>query len=110
LPWASRIAASKLTLITRIGKPNVAASIVASVTPGAWPFNEGAAVAGSAIMRCAEDDAADTIVPRLVAAGADLARAHIVQAVEQSRDPLVPSESMDNVHPARAPMAEEDTS
>jgi putative DNA primase/helicase len=34
-------------------------------------------------MLCAEDDAADTIVPRLAAAGADLTRVYIVPAVER---------------------------
>ena len=48
---------------------------------GSWPCAEGSAPSGSVIILSAEDGAGDTIVPRLMAAGADLDRVHIVSAV-----------------------------
>ena len=48
-----------------------------------WPCNEGRAPVGNVIILNAEDGADDTIVPRLIAAGADLKRVHIVSAVMQ---------------------------
>ena len=50
---------------------------------GQWPCNEGKAPLGSVIVLSAEDGAADTIVPRLHAAGADLGRVQIVSAVRE---------------------------
>ena len=44
-------------------------------------MREGYAPLGSVIILSAEDGAADTLVPRLMAAGADLARVHIIKAV-----------------------------
>jgi hypothetical protein len=59
-------------------------AIIAAVTTGGeWPCNEGQAPLGSAILLSAEDGAADTIIPRLIAAGADLKRVHVVSAVRE---------------------------
>ena len=64
------------------GKSQVSCSITATLTKGAeWPCGEGRAPIGSVIILSAEDGAADTIVPRLIAAGADRDRVHIVSAV-----------------------------
>jgi putative DNA primase/helicase len=83
--WRNRIAQGKLALIAGepgLGKSQLATKIVATeTTAGDWPCGEGRAKGGSAMMLCAEDGAADTIVPRLMAAGADLKRVHIVSAV-----------------------------
>ena len=83
--WRHRITQGKLSLLAGepgLGKSQLATKVVAIVTTGAeWPCGEGRAKAGGAIMLCAEDGMADTIVPRLSAAGADLSRVHIVSAV-----------------------------
>jgi RecA-family ATPase len=47
----------------------------------AWPCGEGNAPQGTVLVLSAEDGEADTIVPRLHAAEADLGRVHIVSAV-----------------------------
>ena len=63
-------------------------AIAATISTGSeWPCDEGRAQLGSVIVLSAEDGAADTIVPRLTAAGANLDRIHIVSAVgnEKSR-------------------------
>jgi putative DNA primase/helicase len=53
----------------------------ATTTVGLWPCNEARVPTGSVIILSAEDSAADTIIPRLVAAGADRNRVQIVDAV-----------------------------
>jgi AAA domain len=50
---------------------------------GEWPCDEGSAPVGNVIIFNAEDGADDTVVPRLIGAGADLKRVHIVSAVLQ---------------------------
>jgi AAA domain len=83
--WGGRIALGKQTLIAGepgLGKSQLSISIIAAVTTGGtWPNGEGCAPKGNAIILSAEDGVADTIVPRLMAAGADLDRVHIVSAV-----------------------------
>jgi hypothetical protein len=83
--WPGRIAIGKQTLIAGeagLGKSQAAIAIAAAQsTGGRWPCEEGRAPLGSAIFLCAEDAASDTIVPRLIAAGADCDRVHIVSAV-----------------------------
>jgi putative DNA primase/helicase len=46
-----------------------------------WPCAEGIAPTGTVVMLTAEDDIADTVVPRLAAAGADLERIHLLGMV-----------------------------
>jgi putative DNA primase/helicase len=60
-------------------------AVVAVVTTGGvWPCGQGRAPSGNAIILSAEDGAADTIVPRLMAAGADPSRVHVVSAVRDA--------------------------
>jgi putative DNA primase/helicase len=83
--WPGRLARGKHTCIAGepgTGKSQLSIAIIAAVTTAAeWPCSEGQAPLGNVIILCAEDGAADTIVPRLLAAGADLNRVHIVSAV-----------------------------
>jgi hypothetical protein len=79
--WHGRIAHGKLTGIAGPpdqGKSQLTAFIASIVsTGGEWPYG-GRAEAGDVIILSAEDDASDTIVPRLMAAGADLEKVHLV--------------------------------
>ena len=86
--WPGRIARGKVTVFAGhpgVGKSQLAlaiAAIAAIVTSGGcWPVDGFRAERGSAVMLSAEDDAADTIRPRLEAAGADLTRCHIIDGV-----------------------------
>ena len=83
--WPGRIAIGKQSLIAGevgLGKSQITMSMAAAVTTGGpWPCGEGLAPLGSVIFLSAEDGASDTIVPRLMAAGADLTKVHIVTAV-----------------------------
>jgi putative DNA primase/helicase len=47
-----------------------------------WPGGAANGHAGDVIILAAEDNAADTLVPRLIAAGADLTNVHVVKAVK----------------------------
>jgi putative DNA primase/helicase len=82
--WGGRIARGKVMLIggpPGLGKSQVTANIAATVSIGGhWPCQEGSAPDGEVIILSAEDGIADTIVPRLIAAGANLDRIHIVAA------------------------------
>jgi len=65
-----------------LGKSQLALAIAAIVTKGRrWPADGARAERGSAVILSAEDDAEDTIRPRLDAAGADLSRCHVIGAV-----------------------------
>jgi hypothetical protein len=83
--WDGRLARGKHTCIGGEpggGKSQLSFAIAAALsTGGLWPCGEGRAPLGNVIILNAEDDADDTIVPRLIAAGADLDRIHIVSAV-----------------------------
>lgn len=88
--WPGRIPLGKLTLFAGdpgLGKSLVTLDMAARVTCGSeWP--DGVASSGqpgSVIVLSAEDDAADTIRPRLEAAGADLSKVHILQAVRHAK-------------------------
>ena len=83
--WTGRLARGKHACIAGepgTGKSQLSIAIVAAVTTaGEWPCGEGRAPLGNAIILSAEDGAADTIIPRLLAAGADVKRVHVVSAV-----------------------------
>ena len=69
-----------------LGKSLVTLDIAARVTCGhEWPDHEENGQPGSVVILSAEDDAADTIRPRLEAAKADLSKVHILQAVRRAR-------------------------
>ena len=83
--WKGRIARGKVTLLAGnpgLGKSQITASMAAIVSKGgAWPVDRSACERGNTIILSAEDDPEDTIRPRLEAAGADLTRVFILEAV-----------------------------
>ncbi|MGC9602247.1 MAG: bifunctional DNA primase/polymerase [Minisyncoccia bacterium] len=84
--WPQRIPSGKLTVIAGdpdLGKSSVAYTIAAHISRGTpWPVNDGPAPIGDSILLSAEDGAADTIRPRLDAAGADCNRVFILESVQ----------------------------
>ncbi len=86
--WAGRFAFGKLGLV--IGDPDLGKSLMtldmaARVSRG-LPWPDGAPCdEGEVLLVTAEDAAADTIRPRLEAAGADLARVHLHRATAGGR-------------------------
>jgi hypothetical protein len=85
--WQDRLARGKLTVIggdPEEGKSQVSNYIAATISVGGdWPNNEGQAPLGSVIILSAEDGAEDTLVPRLIAAGADRSKIHLIEAVRE---------------------------
>ena len=86
--WPGRIAIGKTTLVggdPGLGKSQLSIFIAATISQaGAWPCKEGSPPKRSIIMLSAEDGVADTIVPRLMAAGADRTKVKIVTAVHEA--------------------------
>jgi putative DNA primase/helicase len=104
--WPGRIAVGKVTLIAGdpgLGKSFVTLDMAARVSTGApWPQTTGESVAGlfeaggnvpgsqtpatagGVVLLSAEDDLADTIRPRLEAAGADCSRIVAIRAIDGS--------------------------
>jgi hypothetical protein len=83
--WRGRIAIGKTTLVggdPGLGKSQLSIFIASTISQGGqWPCQEGTAPKRSVIMFSVEDGIADTIVPRLMAAGADLGKVRVVTAV-----------------------------
>jgi hypothetical protein len=85
--WHPRIPSGKLTTVNGdpgLGKSLLTGDIAARVSTGAgWPDDPSSPTeAGSVVIVSAEDDAADTIRPRLEAAGADLNRVHVLEGIQ----------------------------
>lgn len=85
--WPGRLALGKLTLLggnPGTGKSTILYDASARITKGIpWPDGTRAPL-GSVIVLSAEDAIGDTIRPRLEAAGADLNRVHVIEAVTGS--------------------------
>jgi hypothetical protein len=98
--WHGRFALGKLGLICGLpdeGKSTLLSYIAARITGPdrfSWPENEGVAPRGKVIMLTGEDDAADTLVPRLKAAGADLDSVEIINMVRDRNQAGLPYERM----------------
>jgi putative DNA primase/helicase len=88
--WPGRIPRGKVTMFAGhpgLGKSQLALAIAAIVTTGGrWPVDGTRAEHGSALILSAEDDAEDTIRPRLDAAGADLTQCHVIGGVRELRN------------------------
>lgn len=83
--WNGRIPLGKLVTLDGdpgVGKSTLAVSIAAPVTgSGQWPDGTDCEHPGAVLLMSAEDGLADTIRPRLDAAGADVNQVHAVQGV-----------------------------
>lgn len=82
--WPKKIPQGRITV--EVGRPGEGKSLLAcdfaarASTGSDWP-DGSACPKGSVIIISAEDDPADTIKPRLVAAGADCSKIHLLTAV-----------------------------
>src|SRR5262249_48078886 len=92
--WPRRIPRGKITILDGdpdVGKSTLTLDLAARVTTGALMPDGSPGTLGGVVLLSAEDDASDTIVPRLQAADADLGRIHLLEAVRcEGRDPLPP--------------------
>lgn len=83
--WPDRVPRGKVTIIAGFpdqGKSQIMLKIAAIVsTGGDWPNDEGSCPEGVAIILSSEDDEADTLIPRLAAAGANLANVITIRSM-----------------------------
>jgi putative DNA primase/helicase len=83
--WTGRVPLGMMTLFAgdpKLGKSYVTLTMAAALSRSLpLPMGELPNRPGSTILMSAEDDPARTIVPRLNAAGADLAKVHILESV-----------------------------
>lgn len=81
--WPGWVARGKLTVLAGAGgsgKTTLAIGLIGTLTSGGrWPDGEICTEPANALIWSSEDDPADTLVPRLMAAGANLDRVHIIQ-------------------------------
>lgn len=81
--WPDWLAQGKLHILAGAGgtgKTTLLLGLIATITTaGRWPDGERCREAGNALIWSSEDDPSDTLVPRLIAAGADMSRVYIIQ-------------------------------
>lgn len=86
--WPGYLARKKMHILAGTagtGKTTIALALAATVsTAGRWP-DGFRSTAGNVVMWSGEDDPADTLIPRLMAMGADLSRIHFVGDVSDPR-------------------------
>lgn len=105
--WHGWLAASMLHLIggsPGTGKTTIAVALAAAITScGNWPDGTPAK-AGRVLIWSGEDDYRVTLVPRLLAAGADMRRVILIDGVCQGngRHPFDPAKDMDALRAALA--------
>jgi len=80
--WPGWLAAGKLHVLAGMagtGKTTIALAVAATLTAsGRWPDGTHCRTSADVVMWSGEDDPADTLVPRLMAMGADVARVHLI--------------------------------
>ncbi|MBY4724624.1 MULTISPECIES: AAA family ATPase [Burkholderia] len=92
--WPDWLPEGKLALLagsSGTGKTTLAITLAATVTTGGtWPDGSACNRIGDVLIWSGEDNPADTIVPRLMAAGADLDRVHIITGRTDENGELLP--------------------
>ncbi|CAJ0689571.1 hypothetical protein LMG18102_01132 [Ralstonia mannitolilytica] len=92
--WPGWLPAGKLSILAGspgTGKTTLALDLAATVTTGGtWPDGSKSNKRGNVLIWSGEDHPADTLVPRLIAAGADLERVFFTQTVANESGELQP--------------------
>ena len=87
--WPQWIALGKLTILAGAGgagKTTMALSLAATLTNGGrWPDDTASTRTGNVIIWSSEDDHADTLLPRLMAAGANLEKVYLIDGRTNSK-------------------------
>ncbi|WP_441252961.1 AAA family ATPase [Pseudomonas putida] len=96
--WPGWLAKGKLHILAGAGgtgKTTLLIGLIATITNGGrWPDGSSCSEPGNALIWSSEDDPADTLIPRLTAAGADMSRVYIIQGLTNARgdaDPFDPA-------------------
>ena len=92
--WPGWLPAGMLTLLSGAGgtgKSTLAFNFAAAITTaGSWPDGQTYHQAENVLIWSSEDDLARTIKPRLMAAGADLAKVHAIQGTKDEYGEMLP--------------------
>ncbi|SPO53613.1 conserved protein of unknown function [Pseudomonas sp. JV551A1] len=96
--WPGWLAKGKLHILAGAGgtgKTTLLIGLIATITTGGcWPDGSRCSEPGNALIWSSEDDPADTLIPRLTAAGADMSRVYIIQGrtnAQGDTDPFDPA-------------------
>jgi putative DNA primase/helicase len=85
--WRGWLAAGKVHILAGspgTGKTSIGMAVAATITLGGrWPDGT-LADPGHVVIWSGEDDPSDTLIPRLIAAGADLTRVHVVTGAQDA--------------------------
>ena len=91
--WDGWLALGKLHILAGApgqGKTTIALALAAAITVGGrWPDGTRAPL-GNVLVWSGEDDAADTLLPRLIAAGGERSRCYFIQGTRQADGSLRP--------------------
>ncbi|MCS0583397.1 AAA family ATPase [Massilia pinisoli] len=104
--WPGWLPAGKLTILAGAagtGKTTLALALAAIVTAGGtWPDGTVSQRKGNVLIWSSEDVAEDTLVPRLIASGADLSRCHFIEGIAQNgvSVPFDPAQDIVELHRA----------
>lgn len=100
--WPTWLATGKLTILAGAagtGKTTLCLGLIATLScAGRWPDGERCTAPGNTIIWSSEDDPADTLIPRLMAMGADLRRVFFIQGRiddKGNKEPFDPANDMD---------------
>ncbi|MEZ0191839.1 AAA family ATPase [Ralstonia solanacearum] len=100
--WPGWLPAGKMAILAGspgTGKTTLALAIAGIVTKGdTWPDGSKMERPGRVLIWSSEDDPADTLVPRLMAIGADLRHIHFAQSVTDERGELQPFDPARDIH------------
>jgi putative DNA primase/helicase len=92
--WPGWLPAGKLAILAGqpgCGKTTIAISLSAAISRGSeWPDGTRCKTPGNILIWTGEDGLADTLVPRLIAAGADLKRVFFVESINDDLGELQP--------------------
>ncbi len=104
--WPGWVPAGKLTILAGAagtGKTTLALALAAVLTAGGrWPDGTLCKGQGNVLIWSSEDVADDTLVPRLIASGADLGRCHFIEGIAQDGEsvPFDPSQDISDLRRA----------
>ena len=104
--WPGWLPASKLTILAGTagtGKTTLALGLGAVLTSrGRWPDGTACHQVGNVLIWSSEDNADDTLVPRLIASGANMKRCHFIEGITENGEklPFDPAQDIHELHKA----------